>query len=71
VDIGLRVIVAILGYVACNYLFIAPRHAIGPIDAPTLVGIAVYAVTCALIIAIGEAMRSAQRVERSRPSCCG
>ena len=51
------ILIALLGYIACNYLFIAPRHAIGPIDTPTLVGFAVYSLTSALIIAIGAAMR--------------
>ena len=55
------VIVAILGYLACNYLFIAPRRALGRSTCRTLVGLAAYVFTCALIIAIGEAMRLAQR----------
>jgi PAS domain S-box-containing protein len=54
-------IVALVGYVACNYLFVAPRTTVGPLDTPTLVGLAVYLLTCALIIGIGEAVRSAQR----------
>ena len=54
-------IVAIVGYVACNYLFIAPRGTFGPHDAATLTGLVVYVLTCALIIGIGEAVRSAQQ----------
>ena len=55
-------IVGTLGYLACNYLFIAPRHAAGPFDTPTLVGLVAYVFTCALIIGIGEAVRSAQQL---------
>jgi len=58
-------VVALLGYAACNYLFIAPRHTVGPLDTATLVGLVAYLFTCALIIGIGEAVRSAQqRVSR-------
>jgi PAS domain S-box-containing protein len=54
------VIVAVLGYLACNYLFIEPRFAIGPDDVRNVVGLIAYAFTCSLIIGIGEAMRIAQ-----------
>jgi PAS domain S-box-containing protein len=54
------IFVATLGYIACNYLFMPPRMAIGPFDAPTIVGLAAYAFTCTLIIGIGEAMRLAR-----------
>ena len=55
------VVIAFLGYVACNLLFIAPRYAIGPFEMGVFVGLAAYIFTCALIIGIGEAMRSAQK----------
>jgi PAS domain S-box-containing protein len=54
-------VVAVLGYVACNYLFIAPRSAVGPLDMSTVVGFAAYVFTCALIIGVGEAMRAARQ----------
>jgi len=54
------IVVAALGYLACNILFIAPRGAIGPVDATTVVGLIAYIFTCSLIIAIGEAMRIAK-----------
>ena len=54
------VIVAILGYAFCNYLFIEPRGAIGPFDVQNMIGLVAYTFTCALIIGIGEAMRVAQ-----------
>ena len=58
-------VVAILGYLAAAYLFIPPRGAI-VVDLPHLVGLVAYLFTCALIIAIGEAMRGAQARARER-----
>ena len=55
------IVLAILGYIACNYLFIAPRGVLGPFNMQNGVGLAAYMFTCALIIAAGEAMRSARR----------
>ena len=52
--------VAILGYVACSYLFIEPRGRLGLDQAANVVGLLAYLFTCALIIGFGEAMRSAQ-----------
>ena len=52
-----------LGYVACHYLFIEPRHTFR-FDMSTAVGLAAYLFTCGLVIAIGEAMRHAQRHAR-------
>jgi PAS domain S-box-containing protein len=53
-------IVAVLGYLTCDYLFVEPRGRIliglGPV-----VGLAAYLFTCALIIGFGEAMRRSQR----------
>ena len=57
------IVVAILGYIACNYLFIEPRGVLGPFNVQNVVGLAAYMFTCALIIAVGEAMRSARRRE--------
>jgi PAS domain S-box-containing protein len=53
------VLVAVLGYLAVGYLFIAPRGSIA-VDMPNLVGLVAYLFTCSLIIGIGEAMRRAQ-----------
>ena len=50
----------IVGYLACNYLFIAPRGTLFVANAENAVGLAAYLFTCALIIGIGEAMRAAQ-----------
>src|SRR6476620_4805070 len=54
------VLVAVLGYLVCKYLFIEPRGTFGPVDVQTVVGAVAYAFTCALIIGIGEAMRAAR-----------
>ena len=54
------VLVAVLGYLACAFLFIPPRGSLGLNLVGNLVGLMAYLFTCALIIAIGEAMRAAQ-----------
>ena len=53
-------VVAVLGYLACDYLFIPPRGRLGLDDLGKVVGLLAYLVTCALIIGFGEAMRFAQ-----------
>jgi PAS domain S-box-containing protein len=53
-------LVTIVGYLVCAYLFVPPRGSLVIADLQTLVGLAAYLVTCALIIAIGERMLRAQ-----------
>ena len=53
-------IVAVLGYVAVDYLFIPPRGQFGGAGLPGLIGILAYLFTCALILTFGEAARRAQ-----------
>ena len=53
--------VVLLGYLACSYLFIQPRGEWFPNSVGTFVGLVTYLCTCAVIIALGEAMRHAQR----------
>ena len=55
---GPAVIVTILGYVACAYLFIPPRGSLA-LDFANAVGLVAYLFTCALIIGFGEATRRA------------
>ncbi|HEU4713349.1 MAG TPA: PAS domain S-box protein [Pyrinomonadaceae bacterium] len=57
----LAIPVTLLGYLACHYLFIEPRGHVVLNDAPNLVGLVAYLLTCALIIGFGEAARVAQR----------
>jgi PAS domain S-box-containing protein len=60
------VLVALLGYVACEYLFIAPRGTISLGNLESVLGLgnvtgfAAYVLTCAIIIGLGQAMRRAQ-----------
>ena len=53
-------VAVVLGFVACNYLFIQPRGTI-VVDTPGVVGLAAYLFTCAIIVAFGEARRASQR----------
>jgi len=63
----LAIPVALLGYAACHYLFIAPRHNFDISDVANQVGLVAYLFTCSLIIVFGEAARTAQaRVTESR-----
>ena len=52
-------LVTLVGYVTCHYLFIAPRGTFA-FTAEIGVGVGAYLFTCALIIGIGEGMRRAQ-----------
>jgi PAS domain S-box-containing protein len=60
------IVVTILGYLACDYLFIDPRGAFHVGDSSHLIGIVPYLLTCALIIGFGEAERRAQRRVRTQ-----
>lgn len=65
---GLRaaIVVALLGYLACDYLFLQPRGRLGLDDAGKLVGVAAYLFTSGLIIAFGEATRIAHARSNER-----
>jgi PAS domain S-box-containing protein len=52
---------AFAGYLLGNYFFIAPRGSFGLHGAADVVGLLGYAVSCALIIGLGEAMRKARQ----------
>ena len=54
------VMVAVVGYLACSYLFIQPRGVVFPRSVADVVGLVAYLFTCGLIIGIGEAMRAAR-----------
>src|SRR6516162_5580446 len=51
----------ILGFLACDYLFIEARGKVLLLDARNLVGLIPYLYSCAVIIAFGEALRAARR----------
>jgi PAS domain S-box-containing protein len=57
--VGPALFVVIVGYAACNYAFISPRFAFEN-DLGTWVGMIAYLCTCAVIIGLGEATRTAQ-----------
>ena len=59
--------VAVIGYIACHYLFIPPRFGFDFADAANIAGLVAYVFTCGLIIVFGEAARVAQsRVNERR-----
>jgi PAS domain S-box-containing protein len=60
------ILAAVVGFLVCNYLFMEPRGVLGLVGPQNLVGFLAYLVTCALIIAIGHAMRRAQSKANER-----
>src|SRR5678815_3763708 len=60
------IVVVILGYVACAYLFIPPRGEFAIGGVPGLIGLCAYLFTCTFIIGFGEAARRAQRDATAR-----
>jgi PAS domain S-box-containing protein len=54
-------LVTILGYLACNALFIDPRGDLTIADLEDAIGLLPYLFTCFLIIAFGESARRAER----------
>lgn len=53
--------VALVGYIACHYLFIAPRGHFDLGNTANVVGLVAYLFTCALIVFFGEAARIAEK----------
>ncbi|HZL95495.1 MAG TPA: PAS domain S-box protein, partial [Vicinamibacterales bacterium] len=51
---------AIVGYLACDYLFVAPRGTFGFSDPSSFVGALTYTVTCAVIVGLGNAAHEAR-----------
>jgi PAS domain S-box-containing protein len=56
----LAIPVTLLGYIACHYLFIAPRGHLDLSRPENVVGLVAYVFTCTLIIFFGEAAHVAQ-----------
>jgi PAS domain-containing protein len=54
------IVVALIGYLACDVLFLQPRGRLGLDDAGKIVGAVAYLFTCVLIIGFGESTRIAQ-----------
>ena len=57
------IVVTLLGYLACSFLFIAPRGEFQFGTNANLIGFLAYVFTCSIIIALGETTRIAQRRE--------
>src|ERR1051326_6046730 len=58
--------VALIGYVACHYLFIPPRFGFHFADTANVVGLIAFVFTCALIVVFGEAARVAHSRSNER-----
>ena len=56
----LAIPIALLGYIACHYLFIPPRGHFDLTSMANIVGLVAYLFTCTLIIVVGEAARTAE-----------
>lgn len=56
----LAIVVAIVGYLACSYLFIQPRGQLALENVGNLVGLLAYLFTCTIIITFGQALVRAQ-----------
>jgi two-component system, chemotaxis family, CheB/CheR fusion protein len=55
------VIVALLGYLACSYLFMEPRGELGLSIVQNQVGLVAYLFTCSILITLGEFARTTRR----------
>lgn len=64
-------LVAVLGYLACDYLFIPPRGEFGFNDVRNIIGLLAYLVSCSIIIGFGEGMRVAQHRAEERRELLG
>jgi PAS domain S-box-containing protein len=51
----------VLGYIACNFLFVAPHGAISLSEPRELARLTVYLASCAVILGLGERVRVARR----------
>jgi PAS domain S-box-containing protein len=58
---GPALLAVVVGYVACDYLFIEPRFAFSFVSVKNLVGLIAYLLTSSVIIGFGQAMRDGQR----------
>jgi PAS domain S-box-containing protein len=57
---------AVLGYLACDWLFIEPRGTFGLGIARNLIGLVAYLVSCGIIVGFGEALLASRRRVASR-----
>jgi PAS domain S-box-containing protein len=59
-------VLAIIGYIACSYLFIEPRGQLGLDTATNITGFLAYLFTVAIIVGLGERVRQAECTARLR-----
>jgi two-component system sensor histidine kinase KdpD len=52
---------AVLGFLACQWLFVEPRGTLGLDNPRGLIGLLAYLLSCAIIVGFGEALRRARR----------
>jgi PAS domain S-box-containing protein len=58
---GPATVVAVLGCLACDYLFIEPRGSLAIPGVQDVIGIGLYFISCGLIICLGEGVRTGRR----------
>jgi PAS domain S-box-containing protein len=63
---GPAILAAVVGYLACNYLFIEPRGVSSIVGTQQFVGLLAYLFTCTIIIWLGQAARMAQTRAQER-----
>jgi len=56
----LAIPIALIGYIACHYLFIRPQYGFDLANVANIVGLVAYLFTCSLIVVFGEAARVAE-----------
>ncbi len=64
--LGPAIMAALLGYIVCEWLFVAPQWMLETYGVADVIGLVAFLVSCAAIIGFGEGMRRAQHRESSR-----
>ncbi len=54
-------VAAVLGYLACAWLFVEPRGSLGLDNARNVIGLFAYLLSCGFLVGFGEAMHAARR----------
>jgi PAS domain S-box-containing protein len=55
--LGPATLAMVVGYLLCQFLFVAPRGTLAHLTGPDLIALVAYLVTCVLIISMGESFR--------------
>ncbi len=59
-------VTTVVGYLACDWLFLGSTHAFGPYDTSAVVGACAFLVSCSILIAFGTLARNARGQARER-----